>query len=79
MTPKTFRKKKMSVATGPILFCASYEQDVRGFWQFVNEQTGGDAGEAEKLAEAFVGRTRMGSPLGALARNTDSRRRTGSG
>ena len=48
---------------GTYLVLRQLQQDVRGFWQFVNQQSGGNAGEAEKLAAAFVGRTRMGSPL----------------
>ena len=39
------------------------EQDVRGFWRFAYEQSGGDAIEADKLAATFVGRTRTGEPL----------------
>jgi deferrochelatase/peroxidase EfeB len=56
-------EKKDVGRNGTYLVLRQLEQDVRGFWQFVNKQTGGNAGEAEKLAEAFVGRTRMGSPL----------------
>jgi deferrochelatase/peroxidase EfeB len=36
------------------------------FWQFINRQAGGDAAEADKLAAAFVGRTRTGDPLAPL-------------
>ena len=36
---------------------------MRGFWQFAKRQSGGDEGAAERLAEAFIGRTRQGSPL----------------
>ena len=39
------------------------DQDVRKFWQFVSEQSGGDAAAAEKLAAAMVGRKRDGDPL----------------
>jgi len=39
------------------------QQDVRGFWQFVVRQAGGNLAEAEKLASLFVGRTRAGDPL----------------
>jgi Dyp-type peroxidase family len=56
-------EKKDVGRNGTYLVLRQLEQDVRGFWQFVNKQTGGNAGEAEKLAEACVGRTRMGSPL----------------
>ena len=57
------REKKDIGRNGTYLVLRQLEQDVRSFWQFVNKQAGGNAGEAEKLAEAFVGRTRMGSPL----------------
>jgi len=56
-------EKKDVGRNGTYLVLRQLQQDVRGFWQFVNRQTGGNAGEAEKLAAAFVGRTRMGSPL----------------
>ncbi|HEY8834297.1 MAG TPA: hypothetical protein VIM09_01835 [Chthoniobacterales bacterium] len=55
--------KKDVGRNGTYLVVRQLRQDVRSLWQFVNQQAGGDAGEAEKLAEAFVGRTRMGSPL----------------
>ncbi len=38
-------------------------QDVRTFWQFLYQHSGGNAAEADKLAAAFVGRTRAGDPL----------------
>ncbi|MDQ6940663.1 MAG: peroxidase, partial [Verrucomicrobiota bacterium] len=38
-------------------------QDVRKFWQFVYQRSNGNAAEADKLAAAFVGRTRAGDPL----------------
>jgi deferrochelatase/peroxidase EfeB len=38
-------------------------QDVRRFWQFMHEQSGGDSVAAEQLAAAMVGRTRDGDPL----------------
>jgi deferrochelatase/peroxidase EfeB len=55
--------KKDVGRNGTYLVLRELRQDVRGFWQFANKQTGGNQGEAEKLASAFVGRTRMGSPL----------------
>jgi deferrochelatase/peroxidase EfeB len=39
------------------------QQDVRLFWQFALQQSGGDTAKAEKLASAMVGRTRSGDPL----------------
>lgn len=48
---------------GTYLVIRQLEQDVRGFWQFVYHQAGGDPAEAEKLAAAMVGRNRDGTPL----------------
>ena len=56
-------EKKDVGRNGTYLVLRQLQQDVRGFWQFVNQQSGGNAAKAEKLAAAFVGRTRMGSPL----------------
>ena len=39
------------------------QQDVRGFWQFLNQQSGGDASSRMSLAESMVGRTQKGDPL----------------
>jgi deferrochelatase/peroxidase EfeB len=44
------------------------EQDVSGFWRFVNEQARGDQRAAEALAAAFVGRTQAGDPLVPIRR-----------
>lgn len=48
---------------GSYLVLRQLRQDVHGFWQFVNEQVGGDAAERERLAAAMVGRTRQGEPV----------------
>ena len=56
-------EKKDVGRNGTYLVLRQLEQDVRGFWQFVYEQSGKNSGQAEKLAAAFIGRTRMGSPL----------------
>jgi deferrochelatase/peroxidase EfeB len=56
-------EKKDVGRNGTYLVMRQMRQDVRSFWQFVNQQTGGNAAEADKLAAAFVGRTRAGSPL----------------
>src|SRR5450432_1300562 len=48
---------------GTYLVMRQLQQDVRSFWQSVNRQAGGNAAEADKLAAAFVGRTRAGDPL----------------
>ncbi|HSV61730.1 MAG TPA: hypothetical protein VLH83_00160, partial [Chthoniobacterales bacterium] len=56
-------EKKDLGRNGTYLVMRQLQQDVRGFWHFVTKQTGGDEGDAERLAEAFIGRTRQGSPL----------------
>jgi deferrochelatase/peroxidase EfeB len=55
---------------GTYLVIRQLSQDVRGFWRFVRGQSGGDPAAAEKLAAAFVGRTREGDPLAPIARQT---------
>ncbi len=55
--------KKDVGRNGTYLVMRTLQQDVRGFWKFVHEQSDGKAEEAEKLAAAFVGRTRAGNPL----------------
>jgi deferrochelatase/peroxidase EfeB len=56
-------EKKDVARNGTYLVMRDLRQDVRGFWQFVARQAGGDFAEAEKLASLFVGRTRAGDPL----------------
>ncbi len=48
---------------GTYVVIRDLEQDVRGFWRFALERSGGDRDRAEALASAFVGRTRSGEPL----------------
>src|SRR5262249_19698828 len=48
---------------GTYLVMRQLEQDVRGFWQFLHEQSGGNFSEADKLGAKIVGRTRAGDPL----------------
>jgi deferrochelatase/peroxidase EfeB len=48
---------------GTYLVMRHLRQDVRGFWQFVYRQAGGDPAQADKLAAAMVGRTKAGDPL----------------
>jgi deferrochelatase/peroxidase EfeB len=56
-------EKKDLARNGTYLVMRDLRQDVRAFWQFVSQQTGGDATEGEQLAAAMVGRTRAGDPL----------------
>ena len=55
--------KKDVGLNGTYLVMRQLQQDVRGFWQFVNRAAGGNWADAEKLAAAMVGRTRAGDPL----------------
>jgi deferrochelatase/peroxidase EfeB len=48
---------------GTYLVIRQIDQDVHGFWQFLNEQTGGDSGHVQELAERFVGRRMSGESL----------------
>jgi len=55
--------KKDVGRNGTYLVLRQLSQDVRGFWQFIYRQAGGNAAEVEQLAAALVGRTRAGDPL----------------
>ena len=57
------RGKKDLGRNGTYLVLRQLQQDVRMFWQFALQQSGGDIAQAEKLASAMVGRTRSGDPL----------------
>jgi deferrochelatase/peroxidase EfeB len=48
---------------GCYLVLRTLEQDVRGFWKFVNDQAGSEPAKREALASAMVGRRRDGTPL----------------
>ena len=48
---------------GTYLVLRQLHQDLRGFWQFVDQQANGDPQERERLAWLMVGRTRKGDPL----------------
>ena len=56
-------EKKDVGRNGTYLVLRQLRQDVRGFWRFIYEQSGGDPAGAEKLAASLVGRTRAGDPL----------------
>ena len=49
--------KKDLGRNGTYLVMRQLEQDVRGFWQFLYEQAGGDLAEAAQLGTKMVGRT----------------------
>ncbi len=59
-------EKKDLGRNGTYLVMRHLRQDVRGFWQFISRQVGGNAAEIDKLAAAFVGRTRAGDPLAQI-------------
>ena len=48
---------------GSYLVLRQMEQDVRAFWRFADEQSGGDPHERVRLAAKFVGRWPSGAPL----------------
>jgi deferrochelatase/peroxidase EfeB len=48
---------------GTYLVLRQLEQDVRGFWQYLDRVAGGDAQERYRLGAAMVGRTVDGEPL----------------
>jgi Dyp-type peroxidase family len=48
---------------GTYLVMRHLEQDVRGFWQFMDRAAGSVASTRDKLAETIVGRTLEGDPL----------------
>src|SRR5262249_7407002 len=52
---------------GTYLVFRHLQQDVQGFWQFLDKQAKGDPAVRETLAHAMVGRTRKGVPLVSLA------------
>ncbi len=56
-------KKKDLGRNGTYLVMRQLSQDVRKFWQFNYQQSGGDLEEAKRLAAAMVGRKRNGDPL----------------
>jgi deferrochelatase/peroxidase EfeB len=58
---------------GSYLVLRQLEQDVAGFWRFIDQQSHGNLAEQIKLAEAMVGRRMNGEPLVPLSdRGTES-------
>lgn len=56
-------KFKDFARNGTYLVLRQLDQDVPGFWQFVDKSTKSDPEKREQLAAAMVGRQRNGSPL----------------
>ena len=52
---------------GSYLVLRQLEQDVHGFWQFLDQATDNDEAARERLAEAMVGRKRDGTTLVGMA------------
>jgi deferrochelatase/peroxidase EfeB len=52
---------------GTYLVLRDLQQDVRGFWQYLERQANLTGAARQRLAEAMVGRTMAGEPLVALA------------
>src|SRR5260221_6365495 len=62
--------KKDLGRNGTYLVMRHLRQDVRSFWQFISRQVDGNVAEIDKLAAAFVGRTRAGDPLVPIQEET---------
>jgi deferrochelatase/peroxidase EfeB len=60
---ENFTDKSDLGRNGTYLVFRDLEQDVRGFWQFIDRQASSKPLERIKLAEAMVGRTMAGKPL----------------
>ena len=52
---------------GTYLVFRQLQQDVRGFWQFLDRESKGDPQARERLGWSMVGRTRKGDPLEELS------------
>lgn len=58
--------KKDLARNGSYLVMRQLEQDVRTFWQFLYQRSGGNLAEAGRLGAKIVGRTEAGDPLVAI-------------
>lgn len=56
-------QKKDLGRNGSYLVMRQLEQDVRGFWQYMDHVSGSNSEQSKRLAEAMVGREMNGSPL----------------
>src|SRR5262249_15544270 len=64
LLPATDQPSKRDLGrNGTYLVLRDLRQDVHGFWQFLEMQSGSDPAIMESLAEAMVGRKRDGAPL----------------
>ncbi|HUA61020.1 MAG TPA: peroxidase [Verrucomicrobiae bacterium] len=56
-------QKKDIGRNGTFVVIRTLEQDVRGFWRFLDRQTGSEPGARQQLGEKMVGRAIDGDPL----------------
>jgi deferrochelatase/peroxidase EfeB len=61
--------KKDVGRNGTFVVMRTLEQDVRGFWKFLDSQTDSNPGARQQLAESMVGRTMEGEPLAQTSAN----------
>ncbi len=54
---------------GTYVVMRQIDQDIRGFWGFLHEQSNGDDHRTQELAEKLVGRRMSGEPMLALSLN----------
>jgi deferrochelatase/peroxidase EfeB len=59
--------KKDVGRNGTFVVMRTLEQDVRGFWKFLDRQAGSNSGALRQLAQNMVGRTIEGQPLAAAS------------
>ena len=62
-------QKKDVARNGTYLVIRQLEQDVRGFWQYMDHASGSKPEKSKRLAEAMVGREMNGTPLMPLQNN----------
>ena len=62
-------QKKDLGRNGTYLVLRQLEQDVRGFWQYMDQTSGSNPAKSKRLAEAMVGREMNGTPLVPLQNN----------
>ena len=63
--------KKDVGRNGTYLVLRVLEQDVRGFWKFLDGESNSNPGARQQLAESMVGRTMEGQPLAQLDGSPD--------
>jgi len=69
LTAEDHADKKDLCRNGTYLVMRQLQQDVRGFWQFLDKATDSNPEARQKLGEAMVGRAMNGAPLLPLSNN----------